>query len=314
MRIVCLENLGIHGDMLAKLTLPFLEEEHEIVFYDKTTDVETLKKEVDGAEALILANMPLPGEVIQAAKDLKFIDIAFTGVDHVDIKTAKAQGIVISNAAGYATHAVAELAVGMMIGLMRSLPEMGRRCLTGGTKEGLPGLELGTKTVGILGAGAIGTETGRLCHAFGCRVLAYKRHVTGQEPDFLEFVSMEELLQESDIVSLHCPLNDATRHLINEETIAMMKSGAYVVNTARGPVVDSLVLAEALQSGRIAGAALDVFDQEPPLDAADPLLCAPNVLVTPHIGFATQEAMESRAKIVFDNLRQFLQGTPVNLV
>lgn len=170
------------------------------------------------------------------------------------------------------------------------------------------------KTVGIVGAGAIGTRTAELCKAFGCRVLGNKRHLTGKEPSFIEFMSLEELLSQSDIVSLHCPLTAETRQLINADRLGMMKQGAYLINTARGGVVDSAALAEALKNGHLAGAGIDVFETEPPLDPAHPLLQAPNVLATPHVAFASEESMEARAAIVFSNLSNWMDGKQENVI
>ena len=314
MKLVVLESLGVSEEKMAALCKPFLEEGHEIVCYEKNTDPAVQIERLQDADAVLLANMPLLAEVIATAPKLRYIDIAFTGVDHVAVAKAKELGMTVSNAAGYSTEAVAELALCMMLSLLRFVPEMERRCRAGGTKDGLMGMELKGKTVGILGAGTIGLRVAELCHAFGCKVLGYRRHVTGNEPSFVQFVSMEELLTQSDIVSLHCPLNDSTRHLMGEAQFAKMKPGAILINTARGPVVDSQALAKALHSGHLAAAGIDVFDVEPPLATDDVLLTAPNVLATPHIAFASKEAMEIRAEIVFENFRQWLAGTPVNLV
>lgn len=230
------------------------------------------------------------------------------------MEAAKEMGIKVSNAAGYSTQAVAELAVCMMLSLLRNLSAVEQRCRNGQTKDGLVGCELGSRTVGIVGAGAIGCRTAALCHAFGAKVLGYKRHVTGEEPDFIRFVPLEQLLQESDIVSLHCPINEQSRNLINRDTIARMKQGAMLINTARGPVVDSQALADALNSGHLAGAAVDVFETEPPLDTAHPLLHSKNTLVTPHVAFASAESMQARAQIVFDNISSFLVGEQKNII
>ena len=139
-------------------------------------------------------------------------------------------------------------------------------------------------------------------------------HVLGIEPDFIEFVPLETLLAQSDIVSLHCPLNQDSAGLINQKTIAGMKPGAIVINAARGPVVDSQALADALNSGYLAGAGIDVFETEPPLDPAHPLLHSKNTIVTPHVAFASAESMEARCQIVFDNIQKWMAGEPVNVV
>ena len=174
--------------------------------------------------------------------------------------------------------------------------------------------QLKGKTVGIVGAGAIGQNPARLCKAFGCRVIAYNHRPKQVEEGLLEFVDLDTLTREADIISLNCPLNDSTRGMFGKERIAMMKKNAILINVARGPVVDSQALADALNEGRIGGAGIDVFEIEPPLDPAHPLLHTPNTIVTPHVAFATQESMALRAEIVFDSLDKFLAGNQINVI
>ena len=312
MNIVLLESLGISDEMLNDYAKTLEAAGHHFAAYPKDTNPAVQIERAKDADIVVIANMPLSGEVISACPKLKFIDVAFTGVDHVDLKTAKTQNIAVSNAAGYSTQAVAELSVGIMLSLLRHVPEVDKRCRNGGTKDGLVGSELGGKTVGIVGTGAIGTRTAEICRAFGCKVLGYQRHKV--ENSFIEYVPLETLLAESDIVSLHCPLNDSTKHMINKERIALMKPSAILINVARGPVVDSAALAEALNNGSIAGAGIDVFENEPPLDEAHPLLHSKNTLVTPHVAFATKESMSIRANIVFDNINAWLAGKQENVV
>lgn len=215
--------------------------------------------------------------------------------------------------AGYSNEAVSELVLAWCCSAAQCASG-GSRCRAGQTKDGLVGVELMGKTVGIVGVGAIGTRTAELCHAFGCKILGNKRHVRGNEPDYIEFVSLEELLSRSDIVSLHCPLNEDSRGMINKDTIAKMKPGALLINAARGPVVDSQALADALNSGYLGGAGIDVFETEPPLDPAHPLLHSKNTIVTPHVAFASAESMEARCKIVFDNIAQWMDGHQTNII
>ena len=312
-KVVILESLGISEEELQAFQRPFAEEA-EFVSYPKTTHIPTLIEELSGAHAAILANMPLPGEVITAAKDLQFIDVAFTGVDHVGLEAARARNIPVSNASGYSNEAVAELVLGMALSLLRHIPETQERVRAGGTKDGLVGSELRGKTVGIIGLGKIGSRTAELMQAFGANVLAQRHKSTKPFPAYVEEVSQEELLRRADIVVLHCPLNESTRGMINYEKLAMMKPSALLINVARGPVVVESDLVRALQEGLIAGAGIDVFDGEPPLPGDTPLLAAPNTLLTPHVAFATRESMTLRAEIVFDNLRAWLAGKPQNLV
>lgn len=314
MKIVLLESLGISREILTECAQPLLNLGHTFEAYPKDTDPKVQIERAKDADIIMIANMTLSGEVIRACKNLKLIDVAFTGVDHVDLTAAKEMGVKVSNAAGYSTQAVAEIALCMMLNLLRNIPQVEQRCRQGQTKEGLVGCELRGKTVGIVGAGAIGCRTAELCRAFGCKILGYKRHIKGNEPDFIEFTSLDELLHRSDIVSLHCPINEDSKHLINKDSIAKMKKGAYLINTARGPVVDSQALADALNNGYLAGAGIDVFETEPPLDVAHPLLHSKNTIVTPHVAFASEESMVARAQIVFDNILSFLNGEQKNII
>lgn len=265
------------------------------------------------ADVIMLANMPLAPSVLEEAKSLKFIDIAFTGVNHIPMAEAKKRGIAVSNASGYATQAVAELCIRFMIQLLRNVNKTEERCRNGGTKEGLVGRLLWGKTVGIVGAGAIGKRVAALCKAFGCTVLAYNKS-TVSDPAIDEQVSLEVLLNRADIVSLHCPLTADTKGMIGREQLALLKKSALLINTARGGVLDAVTLAEALENGSIAGAACDVFETEPPLTADHPLLHCPNTIVTPHIAFASVESMEQRADIVFNNLYAWLDGKQIHAV
>lgn len=314
MKIVLLESLGVPDSLIDELAAPLRADGHTFIAYDRTDDEAQLIKQAQDADVLMLANMPLTGSVIRACNQLKFIDIAFTGVDHVDIAAAKEMDVRVSNAAGYSTQAVAELAVGQMLALLRNVPQVDARCRAGGTKQGLVGRELGACTVGIIGTGATGLKTAQLLRAFGCEVIAYAPRPKAEAEEFVRYVSLEELLQTADIVSLHCPLNDSTRGMIGAAQLAMMKQDAYLVNMARGPVVDSAALADALNEGRIAGAAIDVFEKEPPLDTDHPLLHAKNCMVTPHVAFASQESMKKRAKIVFDSLQKWMNGQQINRI
>ena len=314
MQIVLLESLGIPENLLRELVAPLTAAGHTFNAYERTTDEAKLIGECSGADVLMLANMPLPGSVIRACENLKYINIAFTGVDHVDMAAAKEKGIAVSNAAGYATQAVAELTIGQMISLLRNVNATEAQCRQGGTKNGLVGSELGGRTVGVIGTGAIGQRVAQLCGAFGCRVLGYAPRPKEAAKQWLTYVSLEELLEQSDIVSLQCPLTAETRGMIGAEQLAMMKPGSYLINMARGPVVDSAALADALNNCHLMGAAIDVFEQEPPIPQQHPLLHARNCRVTPHIGFASQQSMALRARIVFDALQGWLEGREANRV
>ena len=313
-KIVILESLGIPKEALERLEAPFIQQGHTFEHYSATKNVDLLAERLRDADAAILANMPLPGAAIRSAEKLRFLDIAFTGTDHVDLAAARARGIRVSNASGYSDQAVAELAVGMILSLARSLRQAEDRCRNGGVKDGLVGWELGSKTVGILGCGRIGRRTGALLHAFGAEILAHNRTPHPELPGYIRQVSRKELLAQSDVVVLHCPLTPDTRGMIDRAALAQMKPTALLINVARGPVVVARDLAEALDQGVIAGAGIDVFDSEPPLPEWEPLLHCKNALLTPHIAFATEQSMARRAEIVFSNLAAWLAGGQENIV
>lgn len=313
-KIVIMESLGISAEELALRKKPFEEQGHVFADFPRTTNVPTLIEQAKDADAMIIANMPMPGEVISSCDQLKFIDVAFTGVDHVGLAAAKERGVKVSNASGYSNESVAELVLGMALNILRNVGAVEARCREGLTKDGLVGWELKGKTVGIIGFGKIGRRSAELFHAFGCKVLAHSRTVKPDAPDYVEQIALDELLAQSDIVVLHCPLNDSTRGLINADKLAKMKRSAILINVARGPVVVAKDLADALNNGVIAAAGIDVFDKEPPLDLSEPLLNCKNCLVTPHVAFATKESMSLRAEIVFDNLAAFLAGEQKNVI
>lgn len=312
-KIALLEDLGCSPELLDKNAKKLAEMGHELNVHARSTDPEVIKKEIADADVIMLANMPLPAQALDAAGNAKFIDVAFTGVDHIPVENAKKRGIAISNASGYADEAVAELCISFMIQLLRQLNEAQERCRQGGTKAGLSARLIQGKTVGLIGAGAIGKRLAALLKAFGARVIAHNRR-EARDPNIDASVSLDELLADSDIVSLHCPLTPETKGMIGKNELKKMKKDAILINTARGLVVDNKALAEALDSGQIAGAACDVFDMEPPLPPDYPLVNAKNVIITPHLAFYSQEALEKRAEIAFDNLYAWLDGRQQNKV
>jgi phosphoglycerate dehydrogenase-like enzyme len=271
------------------------------------SDAELIKN-VSDADILLLSNRPLSREVIEACPKLQLICVAFTGLDHVDQESCQARRIIVENAAGYAVHAVSELAIGLMIALLRRIVAADATIRAGGTNRELVGQELFGKTLGVIGCGHIGLQVARLANAFGCHVLGFEHHVLEGVDLPLEPVELDELLRRSDIVSLHLPLTTETRGFIGREQLAHMKRSAILINTARGPVVDQLALVEALEQNRLAGAGLDVFDIEPPLPASHPILKASNTVLVPHIGFETFEAMSAKADIALRHLEDFLSG------
>lgn len=306
MRIAVMEPLGVEQEKFMQIAREAVGDDVEIVCYDtRTTDVEELGRRGRDADIIAIGNLPFPREVLEKCENVKMLAVAFTGLDHVDLKYCEERGIKVQNCAGYATTAVAELTFGLLLDLCRNIGKCDTAARNGGTKAGLIGFELEGRTMGIVGTGAIGARVAKLAAAFGMDVIAYSR--TPGKVAGVRYVSLEELLAQADVVSLHVPLTDETRGMIGAEELALMKETAVLVNTARGPVVDTKALADALNSGRIAGAAIDVFDAEPPLDADEPLINAKNTVVTPHVAFATDESMIKRAEIEFRNIAEFIK-------
>ena len=308
MRISLLEPLNVPEEQIDLFAEKIRERGHQFTYYpDRTMDAAELKRRTAGQDVVMIANTPYPDEVILSADCLRLIAVAFTGIDHVGLKACETRGIRVMNCAGYSTQTVAELVIGLTLAAYRKLFEADASVRSGGTNAGLKGLEIAGKQVGIIGCGRIGTRCAELFQAFGADVCVFSR---SEKPLLaqkgIRGVSLETLLSQSDIVSLHMPLTDETRGFLNAERIGLMKQGAVLINCARGPIVDSGALADALNEGRLAAAGIDVFDTEPPISRDNPLLHARNVLLTPHIGFLTAESMQRRAVMTFENVLSWL--------
>lgn len=316
MKIVLLESLGVKQSLLTGFSDSLTQLGHEFISYSsRPSDNNELKQRMQGADAVIIANMPLQADALNAAPSLKYVNVAFTGVDHLDVSFCRDHNISVSNASGYSDIAVSELVFSMVLSLLRNIGKCDNAVRIGGTKDGLIGTELHGKTLGVVGTGKIGTAVIKIALAFGCNVIAYNRTIKHElEALGVAFVSLEELMRKSDIVTIHVPQNASTEKLINKDLISYMKPDAILINTARGPIVDNEALAEALCSGQLAGAGIDVFEMEPPIPSEHPLLAAPNTLLTPHVAFATTEALERRAQIIFENTFAWLNGKILNQI
>lgn len=307
MLVKLIEPLRVPKAFIDELAQPIKDKGHEFVYYDeKTTDPSELYERSKDADVLMIANNPLPNEVIEKLDKTQLINVAFTGIDHVGSQ-AKEKGIKISNAAGYSDQSVAELVIGLTLDVYRSI-SVGNTDIR---KDEFPGMiqgrEIKGKTVGIVGTGKIGLQTAALFKAFGAKLIGYNRTEKEEAKEIgLEYRSLDNLLKESDIVSVHLPLNEKTKGTLSKEKLALMKETAILINCARGPIIDNDALAELLNEGKISGAGLDVFDMEPPIPSDYPLLQAKNAVLTPHVAYLTDEAMVHRAKIVFDNTIKFL--------
>ena len=279
---------------------------HNFTYYKtKTTDINELIKRSKDQDIVMIANNPYPREVIEQTNNLKLIAVAFAGIDHVDLKACKERNIEVLNCPNYSNVAVSELVIGLTLNLFRKINQADSATKNSQTNSLLIGEELNNKTIGIIGLGKIGNKTANLFSAFGCKVLACQRKPINN-PNVTQ-VTLDELLSQSDIISLHIPYNEETYHFIDEDKINMMKKDAILINCARGPVVDNIALAKALNEERIKGAGIDVFDYEPPLNADYPLLNAKNTILTPHLAYFTKEAMIKRANIEFNNVIEYLK-------
>ena len=288
----------------------------EIEIYEDTSSSEILER-IAGAAAIVTKEMPVPAEMIAQFPDsVKLICEAGTGYNNIAIGAARERGITVCNVPAYSSHRVAHTAIMMMLNLSSTMQtQIGM--LAKGDRSNfteclkVPHVELNGKTLGVVGAGNIGQQVIRVAQAMDMKILAYSR--TPKDLDGVEFVSLETLLQESDYVSLHCPLNDNTRHLINEQTLALMKPTAFLINTSRGALIDEPALIRALQEKRIAGAGLDVQETEPPAPD-NPLYTLENVVLTPHMGWKGQETRQRMVDIVAEDIQGFFAGKPVNVV
>lgn len=305
MKIVVIEPLGIAKEKFIAYSEEILKDlDYEMTYYSEraTSNGELIERGKE-ADVIIIANQQIDVEVVEGWKNLKLLSVAFTGLDHIPTKMCEERGIKVYNSAGYSDAAVADLVFCMVINLLRNIKECDAQVRNEGTKDGLIGNELEGKKFGIIGTGKIGMRVANIASAFGCNVLAYNR-TKKEDTENIKYVDLETLLKESDIVSIHVPLTEQTKNLINKENLKLMKKSSIIINTARGGIVNSEDLAEALNREIIAGAGVDVFEVEPPIGREHPLLHAKNVIVTPHIGFATKEALEKRAKIALNNIKR----------
>lgn len=313
MKFTILEPIGMTACKYGQLKKEFEELGHELVFFgDRNEDEQELIKRAEGADAIVVSNIPITKKFIDACPKLSMLSVAFTGVDHIDMQACNDRNILVSNAAGFSNESVAELAIGMILSVYRKVVGGDAMTRFGGDRGGFLGTELNGKTLGIIGAGEIGLRVTEIAKVFNCKILAYSRSEKSVEG--VKFVDKETLLKESDIVSLHVPLTPETKGLMGKEEFKLMKPEAILINTSRGPVVDSDALCWALDEHEIAGAAVDVYEKEPPLDKEHILFTAPNLIMLPHIAYATNESFEKRIDIVVENIKLWLQGKPRNIM
>lgn len=289
----------------------------EVKVYEETKPEQILDR-IQGFDVVVTKEMPVSGNIIRSFPDsVKLIVEAGTGYNNHDLEAIKEKGLTLCNVPAYSTERVAHTAIMMILNLSSSMRKQMNmlhdkdhtnftRCMQ------VDHVEVNGKILGVIGTGNIGREVIKIAQALGMKILAYARTPREDEPG-IHFASLEEVLAQSDYLTLHCPLNAETRHLINRERLELMKPTACIVNTARGALIDEEALIEALQEGRIAGAGLDVQETEPPA-ADNPLYDMDNVILTPHMGWRGLETRQRLVSIAADDIKNFLAGTPVNVI
>jgi glycerate dehydrogenase len=317
MKIVVLDGYCLNpGD----LSWDALRRFGDVQVFDRSAPEEAPAR-IAGAGIVLINKISLPAAILRQAADLRYIGVLATGYDVVDVSAARAQGILVTNVPTYGTASVAQFVFALLLELCHNVRLHAEAVRAGDWARSLdwsfwksPLVELAGKTMGIVGFGRIGRQTGRIADAMGMRVVAADA-VRKDAPEYSGFrwADTEELLRESDVVSLHAPLLAETRGMIQAGTLALMKPSAFLINTSRGPLVVARDLADALNAGRLAGAGLDVLDTEPP-PADSPLLKARNCLVTPHIAWATREARSRLMDAAVENVAAFVAGQPRNVV
>ena len=303
-QILILEDLGIPKTDFENLAQ---ELPPEIIW-----DEESIQSP-DAVEGIITVKTKVDQQLLAKYQNVKFIAVAFTGYDCVDLEICRQKNIAVFNVPAYSTNSVAELVVGLAISLFREIPTANN--IIRSEKWALqPGQELSGKTVGILGTGTIGTLTASFFKTFGCKIIGWSRTEREEFKTLGEYIpDLTEFLSSADIISVHLPLTDETEGIIGEKEFSAMKETAYLINTARGPIIDENALIEALKDGKITGAAIDVFDPEP-IDPNNELLKLSNIILTPHIAYKTVEALKRRAEVTISNIVDFMQGKSTNRV
>lgn len=289
-----------------------------LTVYDKTEERDILTR-AEAAELVLTNKTPLSGDTLRQLPKCRYIGTLSTGYNIIDLETARALRIPVCNVPAYCTKAVAQMTFALLFELTNQVDLHSRSVHDGEWCESphfcywkIPLVELEHKTMGIVGFGAIGQAVAQVALALGMKVLVNSR-TRRVLPEGCRWVELEQLFRQSDVVSIHCPLTDQTKNLINENTLAMMKPNALLINTSRGPVIQEKDLADALNMGVIAGAALDVLASEPP-SKENPLLSANNCIITPHIAWAAKDSRKRLIDTVADNVEAFLQGRPQNVV
>lgn len=320
MKIVVLDGYTLNpGD----LDWSGLEALGECTIYERTslTDVDGIINRIGDAEVVYTNKTPLTREVFDRCPNIRFVGVLATGYNIVDIKAAREKGIPVTNVPTYGTAAVGQFAIALLLEICHHIGHHDESVHEGGWERNAdwcywnyPLIELDGKNMGIIGYGRIGQSTGRIAQAMGMNVLACDSYRNpALESGTCRYVELDELLKESDVIALHCPLTPDTKGIINRNTIALMKDGVILLNNSRGPLIVEQDLAEALDGGKVAAAGLDVVSEEP-ISSSNPLLKAKNCMITPHISWAPRESRKRLMDIAVDNLARYLDGRMVNVV
>lgn len=290
---------------------------NDVQVYDNSTNTELIKR-IQGARVVVTKEISVTAELLSQFPDtVKLIVEAGTGYNNIDLNAAKAKGITVCNIPAYSTERVAHTVIMMILNFASTMQQQIGMLAKGDRSNFTKYLqvshtEVNGKTLGVVGAGHIGMEVIKVAKALGMNILVHTR-TPKADGDGIRYVSLDELLENSDYITLHCPLNDQTKHLINKETIGKMKPNAVIVNTGRGPLINEADLCKALAAKRIAGAGLDVQEVEPPVEDS-PLYTLDNVIITPHMGWKGLETRQRLVGIIRDNIQAFLKGEPINVV
>ena len=317
MKIVILDGYTVNpGD----LSWDFLHKYGDVDYYDRTECTEDVILRMQGAEVVLLNKVRISENILEQCPTVKLICVLATGYDVVDIEATKKHGVTVCNVPAYGTQAVAQYTFALLLELCHRVGAHSMSVFRGDWSKSkdfcywlTPQQELADKTIGIIGSGKIGQTVAKIAAAFGMRILTYSRTIRSELESSMQYVSLDELLAQSDVVSLHCPLTPQTAKIINAETFSKMKPSALLLNTARGGLVDEYALSSALAAGKIAGYAGDVVSAEP-IHPDNPLLNAPNCILTPHMAWAPTESRQRIMNIIDNNIKNYLQGTPSNVV
>lgn len=316
MKIVVLDGYALNPGDLSWDTLDCFG---SVTVYDRTPSHQAAER-IGDAEIVLTNKTPITAELLDACPSVRLVCVLATGYNVVDCAAAKERNIPVCNVPSYGTDAVAQFTFALLLELCHRVGRHDRLVHEGAWAScpdfcfwTTPQMELAGKTLGIIGFGRIGRAVGRIARAMGMRVIAYNRSRHPEGEAIGEYVDLDTLLRQSDIVSLHCPLSTDNTGLINAAAIAKMKDGAILLNTARGPLLDEQAVADALKSGKLRGAAMDVVSKEP-IDPANPLLTAPNCIITPHMAWAPTESRQRLLDCTVASIQGFLAGKPVNTI